>query len=728
MPPFGLPRDRAQWVALALALVVMAIGPRLARPAARRGVFLALAALTSAALSALYIVVYLRGGPRIIDATSYYLEARALAQGSFAWPLASPETAEMGRFLVRATGPEGAHAAVIFPPGYPLLLALGFLLRVPLAIGPLLAAGITVATWDLADRITRDRAAIAATKARLGVPEIAALFSVACAALRYHTADTMSHGLCALCATTALALGFRAVDAVNDGAHRRAGGLAAGAGLALGWLVATRPVSALAITLALILALLDASSAAIDRRARLRLLGLAALGALPGLLLLFAHQHAATGSFGLSSQRAYYAVADGPPGCFRYGFGAGIGCIGEHGDFVAAHLARGYGALEALGTTLRRLKQHLVDPLNAEPLALLVVLGAVLAIRTKGSRARLLALAVGTQIVAYAPFYFDGNYPGGGARFFADVVPFEHVLAAIAVVAIASRTRSPERWAALAPALALVGFAVRAGFDHAQLRDREGGRPMFEPSVLAAAGVDHGLVFLDTDHGWNLAFDPGAAARRAASIPAIEVARYHGDGLDRLVWAARGRPPAYRYRYEFQPDNAPAIVSVEPLALLAPGLDSLPDLLQIEGESLWPPHAQTDGWAFAEYASGTCASAGRWLALHNESGAKAASARLFMPALPGGGMVAPRVALGPGARGELTIEADGALIHRWKLGDPDLAAGPLRCLDLPAAAIPAGVRGLSLVLAGDPWSPRAAAAPLIALDRVDVTGAKTIDH
>src|SRR4051812_8840526 len=155
MPPYGPPRDLAQWIALVLAVVVTAIGPRLVRPAARRGVFVAIAALCSAALSTGYIVAYLRGGPRIIDATSYWLEARALAHGSFAWPLASPETSVMGRFLVRAAGPDGAHAAVIFPPGYPLLLALGFLLRLPPAIGPLLAAGITLATWDLADRVTR---------------------------------------------------------------------------------------------------------------------------------------------------------------------------------------------------------------------------------------------------------------------------------------------------------------------------------------------------------------------------------------------------------------------------------------------------------------------------------------------------------------------------------------------------------------------------------------------
>ena len=725
MPPFGLPRDLAQWIALALAVVVMALGPRLVRPAAQRRVFLGLAALASAALSVVYVVAYLRGGPRIIDATSYYLEARALAQGLFAWPLASPEAAVLGRFLVRAVGPDGAHAAVIFPPGYPLLLALGFLLHAPLAIGPLLAAGITVATYDLAERVTREGPLAPSVNGLLGVPEIAAIFSVLCAALRYHTADTMSHGLAALCTTSALALGFRAVDACREFALRRAAWLAVGAGLALGWLVATRPVSAFAVALTLALTL--SSLHALAPSARLRLLGLVALGALPGLLLLFAHQRAATGSLGLSSQRAYYAAADGPPGCFRYGFGAGIGCVGEHHDFVAAHLSRGYGGLEALGTTLRRLKQHLVDPLNAEPLALLVIFGAGLALRAKGSRAKLLTLAVLVHIVAYAPFYFDGNYPGGGARFFADVLPLEHVLAALATASLASRSRSPARHAALAPALALVGFALRAGFDHAQLRDREGGRPMFEPRLLAESGVDHGLVFLDTDHGFNLAFDPAASVRRAASAKGIEFARSRGDGVDRLLWAERGQPPAFRYRYDFQPDNAPARVSIEPLSLAPPGLDPLP----IEGESLWPPHEQRDGWAFAEYASGTCASSGRWLALHPDpdprAASKSASVRIGVPVLSAGGSMEPRVALGSEARGELTLEADSTPLHRWRLDEPALAPGALRCFSLPAAAFPPDVRSLELVFSRDPWPSSTRAAPLMALDRVDLTGAKTID-
>src|SRR5439155_621225 len=79
-------------------------------------------------------------------------------------------------------------------------------------------------------------------------------------------------------------------------------------------------------------------------------------------------EHAATGSFFESTQRAYYATSDGPPGCFRMGFGDGIGCVHEHGDFVHARLEHGFGLVAALGTTLRRLHTHLSDALVAWPL------------------------------------------------------------------------------------------------------------------------------------------------------------------------------------------------------------------------------------------------------------------------------------------------------------------------------------------------------------------------
>ncbi|WP_434045392.1 MULTISPECIES: hypothetical protein [Sorangium] len=774
----GLPRDPAQWIALALSLAALLAGAWLLRrgrspaasrpgPAPRAGAAPGLAiaaalAVVAALISAAYVAVYLRGGPRIIDATSYWLEARAMAAGYLAWPLDEPAASVLGRFLVRsdaaahgaaalgAASPGGAapssagHVAVIFPPGYPALLALGFLAGAPLAVGPLLAAALALATYDLAARFAPEAPPAAGGAARIPfVPVVAALFSAICAALRYHTADTMSHGLAALCFTVALASARRALDEARGAATRAPRGrldpavrAAALAGLAAGWLAATRPPSALALAAALLLVLLPGSArgpaAAGPREGgpapapAPRLGGLAAamgLGALPGLALLAAHQRAATGGFA-SSQAAYYAVSDGPPGCFRYGFGAGVGCLGEHGDFVRHNLAEGFGFLAAAGTTLRRLKLHLVDALNAEPLALLVIAGAVIALRRP--RSRPLAIALLLQIAAYAPFYFDGNYPGGGARLFADVLPIEHVLAAMAALAIVERgvvepraregrgpavgPRARLAAALVAAALALAGFAFRAGFDHAALRDREGGLPMFDPASVARAGVARGLVFVDTDHGFNLGFDPAPGD--------VAVLRYRGDALDRIAWEARGRPPAYRYRFAIPDGGGLAAVSIAPLVFDAPG-DALRDAV-IEGESLWPPRAQRGAWALPEHAGGTCASGGRLLAVHAAAGGGAAAAsgdasaasdasvvRVGLPApWLRGARISPRVAVSGDGAGEVRLLVDGALLHVWRVepaapGAPAAPgpAAPLTCAELPPRPIPERAVEIELSLA-----------------------------
>jgi hypothetical protein len=726
MPPVGLPRDPAQWLALFLALAALAAGRRLVGPSPHRARFLILAALAAAALSAAYVAVYLRGGPRIIDATSYFLEARALAEGLFAWPLNPPSTATLGRFLLRSEGPLGDRVAVIFPPGYPALLAAGFLAGAPMAIGPLLAAALVVTTHDLAARIARERCPPGAKPGLISIPRLAVLFSVTCAALRYHTADTMAHGLAAVCFSGSLALTLRAFDAIAS--PKQALALAAGAGVLAGWLTATRPVSGLALGVTLAFALSQKS--AVPRGARVRMAAALAFGAIPGLVLLLAHQRAATGALGSSSQQLYYAVSDGPPGCFHYGFGPGIGCVGEHGDFVRAHLTAGYGVVAAAGTTLRRLKLHLVDPLNLEALALLVPLGAV--VGWKAPRARLCAIATIAQIAAYVPFYFDGNYPGGGARFFADVLPMEHVLAAIAVAHFAARAAPKARWAtgagagtgAGALALGLAGFAFRAGFDHAALRDREGGRPMFEPRRVPEAGVTRGLLFFDTDHGYNLALDPADAARRAAAFGGLEAVRFHGDDLDRLVWEDRGRPPAFRYRFLIPP-HGEAKVAVEPLTW--PALPADVASIEIEGESLWPPLAQQGGFALASWASGTCASASRWLAVHAEAAGAPASIRVELPApLPVRRSVVPRLALGAGARGEVSLVVDGAIAHVWQLEAP--RSGPLACVDLPSAPAVEGGRRIELVLRRDRDARAAGEEPIFALDRLSLVGKKTIDR
>jgi hypothetical protein len=725
----GLPVDPAQWIALALSVAVIPAAPWLVRPAGRRAVFLAAASLAAAALSALYILAYLRGGPRIIDATSYWLEARALAEGSLSFRVDEPLASTLGRFLVRTDDLEGARAAVIFPPGYPALLALGFLAGAPLAVGPLLAAALVIATFDLAEQIlspTESASLASPSPASPSLARLAALFSVACAALRYHTADTMSHGLSALCFCGSLALLFRALRS-----DRRLA-LAAASGLLLGWLAAARPFSALALGLTLLAALAQRSSLSFP--ARLRLLAALAIGTLPGLALLAAHQRAATGSWAASSQALYYALSDGPPGCFRYGFGEGIGCHGEHADFVLNNLPHGYGPLEAAATTLRRLRLHLVDVANAEPLVLLVPLGAALGWRSIAPRAlplhaprvRLLALALLLQIAVYAPFYFDGNYLGGGARFLADVLPLEHVLASIAVIELSRRyfpRARPDRLAALGLALALAGFSARAGFDHAALRDREGGLPMFEPHRLKASGIERGLVFLDTDHGFNLAFDP---TRRPLSF-----ARFRGDATDRIAWEERGRPEAFRYQFLIPGSAAErARVIIEPLVFSEP---ESPSPRLFEAELLWPSRGQANAWATPDPAACTCATGDRWLGVRALPG----STGSVLVGLPtpwiAGRSLAPRIAIPAFSPSDGSPLADIILLlddreaRRWRILAPAASSPAPECHTLPAEPVPPGTRRAELRIERPPgFSPNSPKSnpnpslepPFIALDHV----------
>src|SRR3954468_24386826 len=120
----------------------------------RRSLWLVLLCLLAFALSWAYLGYYLRGGPRIIDATSYFLEARSLAAGSFSFHAPDPTAAFRGRFLLAHDS--GHELGVIFPPGYPLLLSLGVRLGVPLLVGPLLGALLVLATYALARALQQD--------------------------------------------------------------------------------------------------------------------------------------------------------------------------------------------------------------------------------------------------------------------------------------------------------------------------------------------------------------------------------------------------------------------------------------------------------------------------------------------------------------------------------------------------------------------------------------------
>jgi hypothetical protein len=562
---FGAPPDAVAWGALILAALAFSLS-RSARfekwqRALPDRVTLSILSIFAASFSVAYIFVYLRGGPRIVDATTYYLQARALAEGHVAFDVPAPTASFRGRFLL--SSPDGHALAGIFPPGYPAFLALGFVLGAPLSMGPLLAAALVVATYALATRLFASRE----------IALLAAALSTVCAVLRYHTADTMSHGLSALlfAGTIWFVLGASSSGVIV-------------AGLCAGWLVATRPVTG-AVALAV--------SAFVLRRSPRRL-GLLAVSALVPMALFLVQQRAVTGAWLTSSQAAYYAVADGPPGCFRYGFGPGIGCVFEHGDFVRAHLSHGFGFVAAVGTTMRRLKMHVADAGNVMLFFPLLVYCVVCKIPDRG---RVAVFAVLGTILAYVPFYFDGNYPGGGARFYADVLPFEHVLLAYACTRLGLQ--------AVALPVALAGFAFHSAYDHVRLAEREGGRPLFEPRVLARAGVARGLVFVDTDHGFNLGYDPAVTDANRGVL----VARRRHDARDWILWKRLGRPPAFQYATSLAPHApAPALV---PVAFE----DST--IARLEAEAEWPPLVVDGG--FVEPTYPPCASAHRALALRPEA-------------------------------------------------------------------------------------------------------------
>ena len=100
---WGAPPDGPAWGALVAAGGALAFALVRGWQGNRRGwtfSLVAILAFGAALLSLGYVAFFLRGGPRIVDATSYFLQARALAEGHFAWRVPEPSASFRGRFLL----------------------------------------------------------------------------------------------------------------------------------------------------------------------------------------------------------------------------------------------------------------------------------------------------------------------------------------------------------------------------------------------------------------------------------------------------------------------------------------------------------------------------------------------------------------------------------------------------------------------------------------------------
>jgi hypothetical protein len=644
------PADHPAQIALALGclLIVSAIIPGGTRRIlsaldftgvgdhARTRRFLAVTALAAAFLSIAYVDAYLHGGPRGLDAPIYWLQGRVLSHGSFSWTVPSPIASYRARGLIAAL-PD--RLSGIFPPGYPLLLAAGFLVGAPMLVGPIISGGLVVFTWLL----TRELAVHAGERNAVRPEQAAGLavgLSVVCAALRRETADTLPHGAAALAIAVALTSALR-------GWRMREPRLFAIAGLALGWLVSARPLAALPMGGAAITLMLRSER-------RREALAWSIVAAAPGIALLLGADHAAIGRAFASPAAMYTASVT---------------------EIAAPLTAASHDAAKALG----EVRVHLMDIANFEPLALALFLGVSSKRRTLASS--LTALVVAAQFAVLALGLYARFARSAGSL--SEILPLEHALIGYSVAAAFSR--SFERVAAATVGLALGGFAVHAAAAHAALGSSDLGRPHFEADVLQEAGISRGLLFFDDDQGFELAAVPGLEASRG-----VQAVRLRGDDHDRIAYEtaeANGHAPAHRYVVTAAGASAPSWSPASPGAIF----------WRFEAESDWPPMLVSGGSASRPQVATSCVSGSAVLAL---SPAGQRDARLTMelpvPAAPIAGpmrnwTVTPRIyQLGQTAEGSLDVvvgSPSGSPVAHWSWRDE---AGGSTCRDLPPAGVELG--------------------------------------
>lgn len=489
---FGLSSDPWALGALVIALL-LAVTPRMAWLERHQRRVVAALSLSAGALSWLYRRHYLDGASRVIDATTYLLQARIFSLEGFCAPVAGPTASFRGRFVMESLAEPGCVGG-IFPPGYPALLAFGVELGAPALVGVLLAMATVWLTARWAGQVHR------APRVQL----VAAVLSASCVNLRYQTADTMSHGLSVLLTLVMVSSTTTLIQSLSVRVRLQAW---ATLGLAAGWLLATRQWTGILVLTSCALAWMMTRG---RRQLEVRGLAVGALALLPGLCLVLLQHERLTGSWWLSPQIAYYARADGPVGCF--GLGLGKGCHFEHADVVAMQGGQGLTLAWAALNTLHRFHWHALDVAHFEPLFALGVVGAWWLRPRPSAWPGLGVLCI--LPLGYSLFYFNGSYPGGGARLFSEMLPLWHVALAVALVRLQA-----VRLGLVASAL---GFATHAWVSHAALATAH-----FGP---APSGLAHALAQLE---GQALSSEepgqkPAAAATAGAAASRLAPTEPHG--------------------------------------------------------------------------------------------------------------------------------------------------------------------------------------------------------
>jgi hypothetical protein len=373
----------------------------------------------------------LRDVPHVMDEMAYILEARTFLLGHVTVPPQLPRAA----FEMWLVDNRAARYAV-FPPGWPVLLAMAMRVHLELWLNPLLHGATVMAVGSVVKRLGGEWRSRLAGAAIYGFSPQALLLA----------ASLMSQPLIALCAVVVVLGG---VSACSGSVSR---GPMLAAGVALGVAVAARPACALVLGLTLAVFLAIAL-----RRGRLTIASVMALAApvALGSALLLVYNGAVTGRPTRFPQNLYFEEHGPPvdlpdfryrPGCNDLGFGASHGCDATPHTIADGVANTGENA-EAWGLLA-----------GGGPLIFVAaLLGAALGRERAASFAAL--SSIGFAVAIYALYWNAGTC--FGARFYHAALPPLCAVAGVGIeVALA-------RWRVIALAAATVwlawnGYAMRA--------------------------------------------------------------------------------------------------------------------------------------------------------------------------------------------------------------------------------------------------------------------------
>lgn len=432
----------------------------------------------------LYLAVALgvfEGRPLLIDEVILRFQARTLAAGRLSLPVDPDPAFRSVLHLVEHEGRWFGH----FPPGWPLVLALGEMIRAPWLIGPVVGAG-AVAAWGVVLRQADSRASV-----RGGA---IVLFAMA-PFVAFMAGSQMNHTATVMWLLIALA-GWLAV-------RQRAGSLAAlVAGFALGMAAITRPGEALAFAIpAGVWATVWAART--KRMAPLVICGLAA--GVPVAVMLAINAET-TGSalqsgyqllWGANQTLGFHPAPSGP----------------DH------TVLRG---IELVALYLLRMNRYLFEA----PLPGLLAAGVALLVARRFNEVdRYLLVASGALLVLYFAYWHDGFYLG--PRFLLPLVPVV-VLWTVRLPSLLAEVASPFASRTAAIAMAIAGLAALGQGIPVRAAQNAAFQPAFrfDPDRAATeAGIANAVVFVRETWGsqlvarlWALGAGPPEAERYYRNI------------------------------------------------------------------------------------------------------------------------------------------------------------------------------------------------------------------